>query len=495
MIAIVNINSERFSFNGIPYYKNFMGIVGGDYVHIVNIYDSKIALTKDGPVKYDEITVNGNSFASAVLLQSALLPVLYTRGTLGGGGGVGNLQQVTENGNETDQPIVFKDINAFADWRLQIDVGEFWLYRHDGTNFQEKFRIETEGISFFDDDGNFKFWLKKPASGTSNLVAPETTGEETIATRPWVESQIDSAVVGLLDDRGNWNPADGLFPNIGGSGTGGAVLKGDLWTISASGTIGGVAVTVGDVIRALVDSPGQTASNWSISENNLGYVPENSANKSTSTDDSASSVKFPVWSAIVSYFTYSRILSILGFTPLNKAGDTITGDVFNTATGFLQVPSGTTAQRPVSPQNGMLRYNSTTLRHEFYADGAWRNNVRLESWVDISLTSTITGWSVITIRDIEYLISGNICHVYGVISGTSNSGEAKFTLPFNYTGIRSLSILSATITNNGINQTTPGLIRILQNTNEVLFYINGNLGAFQNTNTKQIIFNFSFKIN
>ncbi|MCZ8144861.1 MAG: hypothetical protein O9259_06220 [Flavobacterium sp.] len=102
MITIVNINSERFTFNGIPYYKNFMGIVAGDYIHIVNIYDSKIALTKDGPVKYDEFTVNGISYASAALLQGALLPVLYTRGTLGGGGSVGNLQQVLQQGPEAN---------------------------------------------------------------------------------------------------------------------------------------------------------------------------------------------------------------------------------------------------------------------------------------------------------------------------------------------------------------------------------------------------------
>jgi len=35
----------------------------------------------------------------------------------------------------------------------------------------------------------------------------------------------------------------------------------------------------------------------------LGFTPEDSANKSTTTADSASSVKFPVWSAVVSYVT------------------------------------------------------------------------------------------------------------------------------------------------------------------------------------------------
>jgi len=40
-------------------------------------------------------------------------------------------------------------------------------------------------------------------------------------------------------------------------------------------------------------------------------------------------------------------------------------------TGFLQLPSGNTAQRPVSPSNGMLRYNTTTGAIEGYAGSSW----------------------------------------------------------------------------------------------------------------------------
>lgn len=87
----------------------------------------------------------------------------------------------------------------------------------------------------------------------------------------------DSLVVGLLDDRGNYDASVNTFPASGGSGTAGAILKGDLWTISVSGTLGGVNVTAGDVLRAKSDTPGQTAGNWVITENNLGYVPQNTA--------------------------------------------------------------------------------------------------------------------------------------------------------------------------------------------------------------------------
>ena len=197
MIAIVNINSERFSFNGIPYYKNFMGIVGGDYVHIVNIYDSKIALTKDGPVKYDEITVNGNSFASAVLLQSALLPVLYTRGTLGGGGGVGNLQQVTENNNETDRGIVF--ISEFGDKvRISCDgEGMFTIWKVDGVSASPIANISPEGITIQKDSESLL--IRFPATGSGNYRFPPNLNEELIASQDWTSSEINNQILQLID--------------------------------------------------------------------------------------------------------------------------------------------------------------------------------------------------------------------------------------------------------------------------------------------------------
>ena len=39
----------------------------------------------------------------------------------------------------------------------------------------------------------------------------------------------------------------------------------------------------------------------------------------------------------------------------------------------VKVPSGSTAARPASPGSGMLRYNTTTSRLEYYTDGAWKN--------------------------------------------------------------------------------------------------------------------------
>lgn len=94
-----------------------------------------------------------------------------------------------------------------------------------------------------------------------------------VATEKAVKTYVDGVVTGLWDDRGIFSAAGGLFPTTGGSGVSGAVVKGDIWTISVAGVLGGTEVNIGDTIRALIDSPGQTSGNWAQGEANLGYTP------------------------------------------------------------------------------------------------------------------------------------------------------------------------------------------------------------------------------
>lgn len=44
----------------------------------------------------------------------------------------------------------------------------------------------------------------------------------------------------------------------------------------------------------------------------------------------------------------------------------------DSATGGLFLPVGTTAQRPASPVTGQLRYNSTTVKAEYWNGSAWK---------------------------------------------------------------------------------------------------------------------------
>jgi hypothetical protein len=61
----------------------------------------------------------------------------------------------------------------------------------------------------------------------------------------------------------------------------------------------------------------------------------------------------------------------LAASPTFTGTATFTGDITMSGTGFLDVPVGTTAQRPASPTSGMVRFNTTTAQFEGYGTAAW----------------------------------------------------------------------------------------------------------------------------
>lgn len=61
----------------------------------------------------------------------------------------------------------------------------------------------------------------------------------------------------------------------------------------------------------------------------------------------------------------------LAAAALPKSGGIITGDVDNTATGYFDLPVGTTAQRPGTPNSGMIRFNTDSAQYEGYNGVAW----------------------------------------------------------------------------------------------------------------------------
>jgi hypothetical protein len=85
MIIINTVNSTRFSLNGIEYFKNYISEVAGSGITIYNAYDRKDV--KVDFVNFAEIELNGTVYGNVGDLQSALLPVIYTRASLGDGSG------------------------------------------------------------------------------------------------------------------------------------------------------------------------------------------------------------------------------------------------------------------------------------------------------------------------------------------------------------------------------------------------------------------------
>ena len=153
-------------------------------------------------------------------------------------------------------------------------------------------------------DGTITVNITKPTTASDISAEPAgAVAAHTGATDPHGDrAYAESLVVGLWDDRGNYNASVNAYPSSGGSGTAGAILKGNIWTVSVGGTLPTAQVVgVGDTVRALIDTPGNTQANWAIQENNIGYVPENSANKSTSTALGTSDTLYPTQNAVKTY--------------------------------------------------------------------------------------------------------------------------------------------------------------------------------------------------
>jgi len=69
---------------------------------------------------------------------------------------------------------------------------------------------------------------------------------------------------------------------------------------------------------------------------------------------------------------------------------TFTGDVTCSSTGFIKIPSGTTAQRPATPVAGEIRYNTSIGAYEGYSSGLTGQTISGISYVTTTATVTTT---------------------------------------------------------------------------------------------------------
>ena len=84
-------------------------------------------------------------------------------------------------------------------------------------------------------------------------------------------------------------------------------------------------------------------------------------------------------------------------------------DQNNTSTGYFDLPVGTTAQRPGSPADGMIRFNSTLSQTEEYRDSGW---------FGLSNKSTVTGGTTTT-------SGGYTIHTFTSNGTLTVAGQAK----------------------------------------------------------------------
>lgn len=237
---------------------------------------------------------------------------------------------------------------------------------------------------------------------TGTVTVPTPTNPTDAANKAYA----DGLVVGLVDDRGNWDASGNLFPATGGSGAAGAILKGDLWYVSVPGTLGGKAVQVGDSFRAMTDSPGQTATNWAQMEGNVGYVPANEQRSILTTAPLTGGGNL----------TADRTIS------MPKATGAVDG--FLAAADFaifaakVSAPANTITGTGTANNIGKFTGASTLGNGSMTDDG-----VTVSSGVKLAVTGTITATSSVKVGDdvaaasaanvgaIRYTVSGNNSYV------------------------------------------------------------------------------------
>lgn len=102
----------------------------------------------------------------------------------------------------------------------------------------------------------------------TNLVEGGTLGHEieatyiAVPTKKYVDEQISATVASAVDYLGTVSAAANLGKNE--SGTTITVGKGDFYRASAAFDLGSEKVHVGDMLIAIVDNPGTTATNWDV---------------------------------------------------------------------------------------------------------------------------------------------------------------------------------------------------------------------------------------
>jgi hypothetical protein len=168
-------------------------------------------------------------------------------------------------------------------------------------------------------------------SATTATTQSPNDNSTKIATTAYTDAAVIAGTIGLLDYRGSYDASTNLFPSIGGSGIAGAVLKGDFWICSVSGTLGGVAVTPGDLIISVVDTPGQTSTNWDLIAHNLGSYVTNvtgTTNRVTSSGGATPSIDISA--------------SYVGQSSITTLGTVATGVWQGTAVGDTYISSAST---------------------------------------------------------------------------------------------------------------------------------------------------------
>ena len=123
--------------------------------------------------------------------------------------------------------------------------------------------------------------------------------------------------------------------------------------------------------------------------------------------------------------TFPNGVSVTGVATATTFSGNLGGNVAFTTTSSTTLPRGTTAERPASPVNGMIRYNTSFGTLEQYSSGSWSSIENAPLIYNVSPTSfdgssgttfTITGSGFKSTDTVKFVTSSGTEHTGGTVT-------------------------------------------------------------------------------
>jgi hypothetical protein len=227
-------------------------------------------------------------------------------------------------------------------------------------------------------------FIGRSLTGTSNQIS--ITNGDGIAGNPTLSISTNPVLPGNVSSSGTLTAGTGLTVTSGGAtiiAGGLSVTAGTITTPlatgilhSSSGVISSSAVNLAnaDVTGVLPVANGGTNSSTALNNNRIMVSNSGAIREAAALTNGqlliGSTGAAPVAGNITGTTNQLDVTNGAGTIGLKLSDNSVLP-----GTGSVTVPSGSTATRPGTPVNGMMRYNTTTGKFEFYQGNTWVNPV------------------------------------------------------------------------------------------------------------------------